>query len=147
MLDEIDKLTGLNEEQKKILRKIRSEKREDPYSNERLNQSHSEEQDLEKLTDGELEEVEKLKAWESWLDQRHLPLWEKIVLKDKKWLINIPIHSKNSLKKTSAGDAKFGNPHDSGGSDDSLSGTIDDAQIYIGKPSKQGKKEDEQDKQ
>ena len=151
MPDEIDKLTGLDEEQKKILRKIRSEQREDPYSNERLNQSHSEEEDLDELTDGELEAVEKKpdskKAWESWLEQRHLPLWEKIVLKGKKWLVDIPITDQNpfeTTKATSAGDGKFGNPHESGGSDDSLSGTIDDAQIYIGKPAKDDKKEDGQ---
>lgn len=180
--------------------------------------STSKEQPLDKLTDGELEEVEKLKAWESWLEQRHMPLWEKLLNKkawhdgtltpenireafaskpsgkknvdaihsdvdpednksaasreftdsvnsgkgkggDKK-ITNIddiprtmrgllemfkelPQSGKAPLKKTSAGDAKFGNPHESGNSDDIYGSSVDDKQTYIGKPARDGKDKDE----
>jgi hypothetical protein len=58
--------SGLNPKQQKIMDSIDSEQREDPYAKE---VSVSEEQPLEKLTHGKLEEVEKLKAWEVFLDK------------------------------------------------------------------------------
>ena len=59
-MDDVDKLTGLSDRQKEILRKIRSEQKEDPYAKTATSQSKAE--PLEEITDGKLEEVEKLKA-------------------------------------------------------------------------------------
>lgn len=102
--------------------------------------SQSKEEDLEEMTDGELEEVEKLKAWETWLKERQSPLWNRIVNKD---LAVIPLKYQEIFKYTSnAGDAKFGNQHESATEDDQF---VDDEQIYIGKPAKSGKGKKEND--
>ena len=45
----------------------------------------------------------------------------------------------NEIIKVSMGDPNKANPHETGSSDDSQGGIIDDKQIYIGKPSSQGK--------
>ena len=59
MKDDIDKLTGLDEDQKRILREIRSEKREDPYDKNPPDDTKAmdKKEDLKDTTDGELEEV------------------------------------------------------------------------------------------
>ena len=58
--------SGLNPKQQKLMNDIDGEQKEDPYAKE---VSMDKEQPLDKLTHGKLEEVEKLKSWESWLDK------------------------------------------------------------------------------
>ena len=57
----VDNLSGLTDKQKKKLKEIRSETREDPYAKE-ATATTSKKEPLKKLTDGVLEEVVKLKA-------------------------------------------------------------------------------------
>ena len=58
--------SGLNPKQQKLMNDIDGEQKEDPYAKE---VSMDKEQPLDKLTHGKLEEVEKLKSWESWLNK------------------------------------------------------------------------------
>lgn len=104
--------------------------------------SMKEEEDLEEMTDDKLEEVEKLKAWELWLNERQSPLWNRIINKD---LSVIPIKFQEIIKyTTNAGDARFGNQHESG---QKASDIIDDKQIYIGKPSDKNKEKEKEKKE
>ena len=122
----------------------------------------SEEESLEELTDGKLEEIEKLKSWELWLEKDALDgkqspdglpkstIGGKKVLEEAEEVINRDTRGKkNEMYKSwlekmqGAGDARFGNQHLTGLDQEPVNNEEDEANIL---PEKEEKTDDKREK-
>jgi hypothetical protein len=123
----------------------------------------SEEESLEELTDGKLEEVEKLKSWELWLEKDALDGKQGIdglpkssikpILADAQEVIDRDDRGKkNEMYKSwlekmqGAGDARFGNQHLTGLDQKPVDNEEDEANILPEKEEKTDDKEEKQEK-